>query len=363
MKNIIIRQLKPDDMDKILDLLRTRFESDAEHAEKRTLLMEWCAFRNPFADDEPTYFIAEDRGDIVAHLGRMPTIFIINGKHQKGYYIHDLYVNPEYREKGMGFFLSISLYKAIEESSRFFCCLIWTSDLNLKMQRSRGYYELKAGCYLKVLNPAEILRRLLRKKTLVKMLNPILTRILDVIDLIILRLIPSYRKITKIDRFDSRFDDFYQSILHKIGICSYKQSSYLNWKFIDRPFSKTTVFAAQEKGQMKGVVIISPHLGGKEYPEGMILDIIADPEDKRTIVSLIKASVSYFRRQKVFSIRCCLTDRRFIKILRRFLFFSLPRGEPFMLANMERFEQREILTDINNWFITYSESDVLMLRL
>jgi len=290
----------------------------------------------------------------------MPNEFMINGKCQRGYFIQDLYVHPKYRKKGMGFFLSMSLYKAIEESTESFCCSVWTSDLNLEMLRRRGHYELKAGCYLKVLNPNEILRRLLRKKTLVRIFSPFLRRILDLIDLIMLRLIPSYRKIAKIDRFDFRFDNFYQSILNKIGICSYKQSSYLNWKLIDRPFSKITVFAAHEKGQIRGFVIIAPHLG-KNYPEGMIVDIIADPQDTRTIVSLIKASINYFRRQKVFSIRCCMTDRRFIKILRRFLFLALPRGEPVMLANLEKSEQKEFLMDINNWHLTYSESDVLML--
>ena len=360
MKNIIIRELKPDDMQKILDLLRTRDELDDEGAEKRKQLMEWCAFRNPFADKEPTYFIAEDNGEIVAHIGRMPTEFMINGKRQKVYFNQDLYVHPKYRKKGMGFFLSMSLFRANEESTESFCCSVWSSELTLEMLRRRGYYELKAGCYLKVLNPDKILRRLLRKKTLARILSPFLRRILDLIDLIMLRLIPSYRKITKIDRFDFRFDNFYQSILHKIGICSYKQSSYLNWKFIDLPFSKITVFAAHEKGQIRGYVILAPHLG-ENYPEGMIVDIIADPQDTRTIVSLIKASINYFRLQKVFSIRCCLTDQRFIKILRRFLFLGLPKGEPVRLANLEKFERKEILMDIYNWYLTYSESDKLML--
>jgi hypothetical protein len=230
------------------------------------------------------------------------------------------------------------------------------------MQRRRGYYELWARRYIKLLNPEEKLRKHLRQETLVKILNPLLRRILDLIDLIMLRLIPSYRKITKIDRFDFRFDNFCQSIHHKIGICSYKQSSYLNWKFIDRPFSKTTVFAAQEKGQIRGFVILANDPGIK-YPRGVILDIMADPQDTRTIVSLLKASVNYFRPQKVFSIRCCLTDRRFIKILRRFLFLRFSTGTPVMLANLEKFERREILMDINNWYLTYSESDKLMFRL
>lgn len=360
MKNIKIRVLKPDDMQKILDLLRTRDELDDEGAEKRTQLMEWCAFRNPFADKEPTYFIAEDNGEIVAYIGRMPTEFIINGKRQKGYFNHDLYVHPKYRKKGMGFFLSMSLFRANEESSESFCCSVFMSDLTLEMLRRRGYYELWAGCYVKLLNPDEILRKYLRQETLVKILCLFLGRIIDLVDLVMLRLIPSYRNIAKIDKFDFRFDNFYESILHKLKISSYKQSSYLNWKLIDRPFSKITVFAAHERDQIRGFVILAPNLESN-YPEGVIVDIIADPQDTRTIVSLIKASVDYFRRQRVFSIRCCLTDRRFLKILRRFLFIRTFRGMPIMLANLENFEQKEFLMDINNWHLTFDEADELML--
>jgi Predicted acetyltransferase len=202
MKNIIIRELKPDDRQKVLNLLRTRDELDDEGAEKRTQLMEWCAFKNPFAENELTYFIAEDKEEIIAHLGRMPTEFIINRKRKRGYFIHDLYVHPKYRKKGMGFFLSMSLYKAIEESTESFCCAVWMTELTLKTLRRRGYYELWARRYIKLFNPEEKLRKYLRQETLVKILNPFLRRILGLVDLILLRLIPSYRKIEKIDRFD-----------------------------------------------------------------------------------------------------------------------------------------------------------------
>ncbi len=37
-------------MHKILDILPTRDELNDEGAEKRMQLMEWCAFRKPFAD-------------------------------------------------------------------------------------------------------------------------------------------------------------------------------------------------------------------------------------------------------------------------------------------------------------------------
>lgn len=360
MKNIIIRELKTDDMDKIANLLRTREELDEEGAKKRRRLFEWLAFNNPFADGEPTYFVAQDRGKIVAHLGRMPTEFIIKGKRQKGYFIHDLYVHPEYRKKGMGFFLSMSLYKVIENNSGSFCCSVWTSKLNLEMLRRRGHYELWARRYVKLINPSEKLGKFLKPKFLVVGAHLILKGILFLGDLIFVSLVPSEAKVTKIDKFDSQCDTLNEKVSNKIGISSYKEINYLNWKYIDRPFSKLDVLAAKENGQLEGFVVVAAD-AQSGYLRGSIVDIVADPEDTRTIASLFKAAIDYFKEKKVYSINCCMTDKRFVKILKRFLFLKPFSGEPVMLANIEKAEEKEYLIDINNWHVTYGASDGFML--
>jgi hypothetical protein len=192
-------------------------------------------------------------------------------------------------------------------------------------------------------------------------LSPFIKLFLDAIDFGLLRFTSDHREIVAMDRFDVRFDNFYRSILSKIGMCSYKGSAYLNWKLVDRPSSNVTLLTEQEKGQLRGVVALARHLG-KPYPEGMIIDILADPQDTGTVVSLLRAAIIHFKKERVFSIRCCMTDRRIAKILKKSLFFSLPRGEPVMLASPEKFERKKILMDINNWNLTYSESDETMLR-
>ena len=360
MKNIKIRELKPGDMGKIGDLLRTREELDEEGAKKRMQLLEWLAFKNPFADNEPTYFVAEEDGRIIAHLGRMPTKFVIKGKPTKGYFFHDLYVHPEYRKKGSGFFLSMSLFKAIEDRSESFCCGVWSSHFTIELERLRGYHELWAHAYVKVINPDEQLNKFFRPKFLVRIISPILRNLIFLVDSILLRPIPSNIKISKIDRFDFHFDNLNQKVLHKAGISSFKESRYLNWKIIDRPFSQTVVFAAKRNEQLNGFVVVCPNVK-KKYPEGTIIDIMADPDDKRIISALIRKAIEYFTERNVYSIMCFLTDKRFLKILRRFFFIKEVKGMPVMLANLEKCEERTYLADINHWHLTLSDSDAFML--
>lgn len=118
MSKVLIRPLYLEDISQMRALFQTRDDLDLDGAEKRTRMLEYIAFNNPYANGEPTYFVADDGEHIVGHLGRMPMKFLVKGKIHKGYYIHDLYVHPDYRASGKGFFVSNALYKKIEDESK-----------------------------------------------------------------------------------------------------------------------------------------------------------------------------------------------------------------------------------------------------
>lgn len=399
MKNVVIRELKPNDLDKMLDLLRSRDELNEEGARKRKKLMEWCAFRNPYANNEPTYFIAEDNREIVAYIARMPAEFIIKGSIKKGYFIHDLYVHPKYRKIGLGFFLSMSLFKTVEEKSKFFCCGAWSNPMTLKFHRRRGYQELWADRFIKLLSPYAKLNEFLwyQKlkqfflpwghvmpfntkshqvndfgkessdsnvkffKRVIKASNLLLGYIILLAEPILSRINRCKARIVHLDRFDSRFDDLNQKLIPKLGVSSVKTRVCLNWKYVDRPFNTTFILAAEEDDRILGYVILDLR-PIRAYSMGTIITIMADPEDTKTIFSLCKAAIDFFKEKEVHYIECCLTDRRFIKILNKFLFFKAFRREPLTLANLSKSDDKEYLTDINNWHLTYGDSDSFMLE-
>jgi hypothetical protein len=120
-------------------------------------------------------------------------------------------------------------------------------------------------------------------------------------------------------------------------------------------------FAAQQNGEISGFIVVGPNLK-KPYPEGAIVDIMADPDDSATIHALVKTAINYFSKQNVYSIECCLTDKRFIRVFRRYLFVRAFEQEPVMLANLAQFEEADYLKNIDNWHLTYGDSDEFMLR-
>ena len=359
--NIQIRGLTRSDIKKMSDLIRTRAELDREGAEKRVRLLEWIAFCNPEANGEATYFVAEDSEKLVGYVGRMPTEFVVNGKLERAYFMHDLYVHPEYREKGLGFFITMALYRKLEQSTDSFLCGLWPSPLNLEFLRRRGYHELHGDRYIKLLSSHSLLL-VARSRFLVKLLDPFLKIILRIADSFSPRQNSAKVRVTEIERFDARFDKLVQRNLQQMAISPSKKSRYLNWKYIDRPFRRNTVLAADHDGQILGFVVLAVR-EQKGYRKGTILDLIADPKDTKAISSLCKAAIDYFKEQKVYSIHCYLTDKRFAKVFKRFLFIKVHSSDKFLLANVEKCRDgRENLTDINKWHVSYGDSDGFMLR-
>lgn len=361
--DITIRALTEKDLVGVGELLQTRDDLAPHEAEKRLEMLEWIAFHNPFANDEPTYFVADDNGKIIAHLGRMPMLFVINGQPCKGYFTHDLFVHPEYRAQGQGIFITLSLYRAIEENSDSFCCMVWTTELNLRFQKRLGYYCLNSNRYYKFFNPYGKMKKVIKRDSLAKLTSLICQSLLRPLDTILINLCPSGVKVAEVDTFDSRFDNLGPATFQNIGICSLKTRKYLNWRFTSKPYNNMKVLVAEESDKVLGFAVVGVKIKDGN-PEGVLVDIMAEPLDTRTISSLFKSAVNYFRRKKVHYISCCLSDRRLAKIANRFLFIKdFMKTEPIMLANLDKFDGAEVLTDITKWHLTYGASDFLMLEM
>jgi GNAT superfamily N-acetyltransferase len=362
MASYKIRELRVEDQERMADLIKTRQDVQPNDIKKRLQLMQWVAFNNPFANGKPTYFVALDGPKIIAHLGRMPAEFLIAGKKYDGYYVHDLYVHPEYRSKGHGFFITVSLYKTIEDKSDSFCCLVWTTDLNLEIQRRRGYYELRGNRYYKFFEPYQKLRQVIKNDWGAKVAARVLQIPLLMADWFLLNMTSSALKVIQTESFDARFDHINIDSMAKNGICPDKTLAYLAWRHTDRPYGNTQIFTAEENKTILGYAVVSI-TRADGYPEGVLLDIMADPDRPETISSLIRAVVHFLKKQKVHTIRCCLTDKRYARVLKKFLFFrDFLKTEPLLIANLDKFEDKDILTEIDNWHLTYSASDELMLE-
>lgn len=361
MAKAIIRPLEPRDMGGIAELMHTRPELTSHEADLRTQQFEWIAFKNPFSRGEPTYFIAEEGGKLFAHVGLMPLDFATRGRPRRGYFGHDLYVHPEFRGRaGLGFMVTTSFYKTMEKATeKAFCCMIWTSPLNLQLQRRRKYHEIPGYRWVKLLDVDDKIQRLVASPWLAGAASAIANRLTGVADEVIAKMIRSDVEIDRIDRFDAEVDALSGRVMPKLETAVIRSSAYLNWKYADRPDHRMTVFAARRSGELTGVIVV--RLGQRQKADtAYIADILADPDDQKTIGALYHRAITLTRDRGLPRLQCIIWDDRYTRLLKQLLFFRR-EDAPMLLGDLEACEDQARLKEASAWFLTYGDSDGFML--
>ena len=353
-----IRSLVRSDINQLREILATRDDTVGEELDRRLEVMTWLAFDNPVADAETTYFVAEADGKLIGYLGRMPANFAMDGRVVKGYFVHDLFVTPAHR--GMGLFISIALYKAAKAESDSFCFGLWATLLNMKIQRSLGFFREEAVAnYVKILKAETALYNVIKSPRLRRVLGWLPNTVLLGFD-VLRRGVARSAPVEAVERFDERFDELNARLASRLGICTAKTAEFLNWKFVDRPSNTHRVYAVSEGDSVLGFVVLD--LARHEdhgQAVGLILDLTADPSDKKTVSALIEKAVSHFRELGVGTIQCVLSESRIVSVLKGHLFLHRETWkQAVMLSNLDKCPLPEaFVRDMSNWHLTGGESD------
>jgi len=363
MSKFTVRSFETADLLRFRDLLGTRDDLDNIDPDLRLNMVSRIAFDNPVAEGEATYFVVEDKGQVVAHVGRMPALVGVAGGQLKAYFVHDLYVRPDYRKDGLGFFISMALYDATSKDSDSFCCLLWTTHLNLDIQRRFGYLEAYADGFLKVLKFEFVMRRLGLPRLLTKVVSIVPNFLLRMADGIRSKMSTSSCRIAPVDRFDIRFDRLTDRVASKLGLFFSRSSDILNWKYVDAPGRHSKSFAAFDGDEVLGYIVLeAPDCNKASKLPGLILEIVVDPDDSSTTSRLLAAAVSYFRGMGAEYIRCVATEKQLQRALRTHLFVSRKSWRvPVMLGNLDKCPDiRDVLIDTSRWHFTLGDSDGFM---
>jgi GNAT superfamily N-acetyltransferase len=363
-----IRPLRPADMDSFVELCATRDGLDRAAAEKRAQVVEWVAFHNPEADGNPTYFVVDLGGRVMGHLGRMPTRFGVEGRPHRASYIHDLFVHPELQKGGRGFFLAMQMYRAAEQASPSFSVLVWTNEVNLGLQRARKYDELWVERYVKLLRADGPIDRVTGRITgrfglglVTRAGKPVASGFLGLADRVLGTAL-GRRRMQRVDHFDERFDVLAERLLPRLGIAPIKTRDYLTWKYYDRPQIQSAAYVALNSaragagaGELLGFTIVTAP--GPKFRDSYVLELVADPEDKRTIVALAVQAAEHCRSMGAYSLECVAADPRFARVLRQLLFVPREPRYPLFRAGSDRYQHPDVLGRLENWHFSIGDSE------
>ncbi len=349
-----IRELRPEDMQSFADLTASRDNLTRAEADNRAEVVEWVAFRNPVRDDSPHYFVGVQGDRVVSHLGRMPTLFQIGGSREMASYFHDLYVHPELRQEGaQGFFLSMKMYRKCEKASKSFSAMIWTNQINISLQKARKYRQLWTDKRVMILGLKQKIEERVRgtvSKPAVRAARAFISAGTWANGL----RHRSNANVERIGRFDERFDDLADRAAAHIGICPHKSSSYLNWKYADRPhLDSSTLQLLDASGKLAGFcVVINPD----ETHTGSIAELVVVDNDRAGIHALLERAIRHLENAGAERIEAVATSTIYSQVLHDRLFRRVMRV-PLFLAKTGASRHEQLLQSTSNWHMGLGDSE------
>ncbi len=311
----------------------------------------------------PVYLFRHE-GRIAGHLGTIPVTLQARGEELRAGWTAGLVTAPEVRSRGAG-------VRLIER---------WTRDVDVSLVlgttpdaealfRSLGWLRPAGGhlrSYAKLLDADAVIRKRvsnpLARKALSSVANVALSRILRT---------PSVEggdlEVSTFDRFDARFDDFWDRVKGGYPLIVRRDRRYLQWKFGSQPDVPYIRLLAERSGgssagkdtgaakQIAGYAILRV-MKRKPYV-AYIVDWLAAAEDAEAWRYLLAASVDLLGARGVQQIWCVVLSPVAEAHLRWFGFKLRESPMTFFVRPNRPDLDRTLFEKGEHWFVTKGDAD------
>jgi len=329
----------------------------------------WKYKRNPAGSS--IIWLAERDGQIIGHYSLVPVLLKVGNAYVRGAFGSDAATHPNHQ--GQGVYSDLVNRCSLDAADHDIPISYGLSQVNLGPTYKR-YERIGHICFMthliKVLDWKAALDRYIENEFAKSAISSILRMILRP------RTPPSHNmQIEEVSRFDDRVDEFWTEISERFTVIVRRDQKYLNWRYVDHPGQKYTVYAAVNGHRVLGycAVRIGTARGRrreKVLSVAFIDDILA--LDCEIVGSLVRSTVSRFEEQGVDAIACTMSQGHayraafmkagFVTFLRRFSDINLALyaavNLPGTSIDQERaysqsliLSQSHFLKERRNWFL------------
>lgn len=174
------------------------------------------------------------------------------------------------------------------------------------------------------------------------------------------------QKLIEIDKFDSRFDDFWQKLLPSFTCTVHRTSTYLNWRISSHPAIKYQTKAIfSENGELLAYITYC-WLNKHDGKVGYIMEALALPEAHDRLALLFKVMIAELNQYKVDVVLAwCASHSLNYTNYRNAGFYPLPnRLRPIKLSFGARILSQNTHVDLQglkfeDWYLSYLDSDTV----
>lgn len=328
---------------------------EPSYVEIREKLFKWFTEENPFLTDESPYFIVLEGDTVVGLWGHMPVKYSVKGKRYDGYMSQDALLSKKTRGKGIG----KVVLKEIRAQRDSFAGALWFNEPNFRLYSKCDWMEVP-GLYpqVKIIKPLKYFKRKFNSRFLSIFFAIVFTGLnLATKGNKIFLSSPKKYRIVEINDFSEEFDSFFDFISYCFGIIVERDSRYLNWKFVDKPFNAYRRFAAYDsEGELCGYIVFKVE-NNNLSPKGKILDFLVHPENQAVFDLLINQALGTFSDSEVHFVEILCTLPKFQSILKRRGFVRARKPQRFMINDWNGLFLKGLGRNIQNWFITFADAD------
>ncbi|UCC68962.1 MAG: GNAT family N-acetyltransferase [Armatimonadota bacterium] len=158
-------------------------------------------------------------------------------------------------------------------------------------------------------------------------------------------------------RFDERYDRFWSAQAKNYPLAVWRDSAYLNWRYLDVPEEGYEAYGMERQGEVLGFSVLRRVPMGRGA-RGRILELIAAENDRAITQALLSHALHRFREQSVELAAAWIfdSDPRW-SAMKDMGFVSRPRpGRQIVVSTVSGEVPAEMTAESDNWRISWGDS-------
>jgi hypothetical protein len=357
----ITRGYQPGDLAGILALRLTTF-GELDKPRLQPEVWQWQFVDNPAG---PGYIrLADHAGTIVGQGSAMATRFSLAWRPETETILAlscDTMTHPAYRKQGMFVTLAKELYAEMAERSGI--TIVWgfpNANSRPGFVGNLGWLDIyEFPTWVKPIQSRHVIQRYVRSSALAGVLGAAADRLYQ---LVAAKPTPPRRcTIREISGFDERFATLWTRHRSLARIVQIRDPAYLQWRYLAAPAFEYRPFEVTVDGSLEGYVILRV-LTLFDLRFCALVDLFPCPIVDAEITREIFSFAQLYASERSCAFLTALLPPAHVGHLTRFGFVRVPKA-----MNLRKWyfgarcpaADEPFLRDINNWYITYGDSDIV----
>ena len=318
--------------------------------------LQWQYFKNPVGD-ALIKLAKSENNEIVGQYIIIPMKIKVDKEIIKGTLSLNTLTRKDYRGKGIFTGLAESAYKQCKEDGLDFTYGFPNQNSYLGFVKKLRFSDL--GSIPLMLYPLNIENLILKKFN-----SRFLAALAKPFKCMFNFELKDYNDIKIEQIYDNEiFDTFWQEVKDKYRIIGVRDSKYINWRYRDVPDREYNIIGAYKEDKLVAYSVLR-YSEILNFKCGMIVDFIVKEGEILAGIQLLKEAILKFKNNGMELVGCLMRENaEEYKILKKSKFIKCPKflePQPFKIIYRNHLnDKRKELEDIDNWFLTMGDYDVI----